>query len=81
MVISSGKETCPMPFIRLISMLLIVVASAGLTVWLGTLVAGTSAAPWAGWGILVVVTLVAYLAWRFIHDRTAARNRPDRAGE
>jgi hypothetical protein len=70
-----------MPLIRLLSMLLIVVASAGLTVWLGTLLSGTSAAPWARWGVIVVVTLVAYLAWRFIHDRTAARNRADRAGE
>jgi uncharacterized membrane protein YbhN (UPF0104 family) len=70
-----------MPFIRLLSMLMIVVVSAGLTVWLGTLVAATSAAPWAGWGILIVVTLVAYLAWRVIYDRTAGRSRPDRTGE
>jgi membrane protein implicated in regulation of membrane protease activity len=68
-----------MPFIRLISMLLIVVVSAGLTVWLGSTLSAATQTPWAGWGVLVAVTLVAYLAWRVVYDRTSTRggDRPD----
>lgn len=58
-----------MPLDRLVLMLVIVVASAGATIWLGTLLAASTQMSSAGWLVIVPVTLLAYVLWRVITDR------------
>jgi len=58
-----------MPLDRLVLMLVIVVAAAGATIWLGTLLAASTQMSSAGWLVIVAVTLLAYVLWRVITDR------------
>lgn len=57
-----------MPLDRLVLILVCVLAAAGVTVWIGTLVATAVAAPLA-WLALVPVALAALLLWRVVADR------------
>lgn len=58
-----------MPLDRLVLMLVIVVAAAGATIWLGTLLAAATQMSGAGWLVILPVTMVAYILWRVISDR------------
>lgn len=62
-----------MPLDRFVLLLVIVVAAAGATIGLGTLLVATTNAPVPGWMVLVPVTLVAFVVWRVIHDRLTNR--------
>jgi len=58
-----------MPLGRLVLMFFIVIAAAGATIWLGTLLSTTFEISGAGWIVMVPVTLVSYLVWRVVYDR------------
>jgi membrane protein implicated in regulation of membrane protease activity len=64
-----------MPLDRFVLMIVIVIAAAGATIWLGTLLAASMQISGAGWIVMVPVTLVAYVVWRVISDRL--RNSED----
>lgn len=57
-----------MPLDKFVLILVIVIAAAGGTIWLASLVA--SAANWPfGWAVLVPVALVVFVVWRVIAER------------
>ena len=62
-----------MPLDRLVLIIVIVLAAAGVTVWLGTMVAAAVQIPQVGWLIFVPVALVAYIAWRIVADRLGSK--------
>lgn len=64
-----------MPLDRFVLMIVIVIAAAGATIWLGTLLATSMQMSGAGWIVILPVTLVAYVLWRVISDRL--RNSED----
>ena len=64
-----------MPLDKFVLILVIVVLAAGVTVWVGTLVAATVQIPALGWAVSVPVALIAYVIWRVIAERL--RNRED----
>lgn len=57
-----------MPLDKLVLILLIVIAAAGVTVWLGALLLASFQVPGAGLA-LIPALLVAYVVWRVIADR------------
>ncbi|MBV7379192.1 hypothetical protein [Maritimibacter dapengensis] len=57
-----------MPLDKFVLILVAVIAAAGLTVWIGTLVAASLQMP-AGWLVLIPAALIAYVVWRVIADR------------
>lgn len=59
-----------MPLDKFVLILVAVIAAAGLTIWLATLVAASVAMP-LGWAMLVPALLVAYVLWRVIAERRA----------
>lgn len=62
-----------MPLDRLVLILVIVIAAAGITVWVGaTLVGALSVGP-GGIFLFVPLALIAYVAWRVISDRMSSR--------
>lgn len=63
-----------MPLDRLVLMLVIVVAAAGATIWLGTLLAAATQMSSSGWLVILPVSLVAYVLWRVIADRLGNRD-------
>ena len=66
-----------MPLDRFVLILVAVVAAAGATVFLVTLLFGTWLAPGLGLAVSIPVLLVAYVIWRVIADRvTEARDDP-----
>jgi len=58
-----------MPLDKFVLILVCVVAAAGLTVWLGTIVAATMQAPIIGWLVFIPALLIGYVVWRVIQDR------------
>ena len=62
-----------MPLDRFVLILVIVIAAAGLTVWLGTMIAAAVAFP-AGWLAVIPLALVTYVVWRVIAERIANRD-------
>lgn len=63
-----------MPLDRFVLILVIVIAAAGATVWIGTLIAASVQVP-AGWLSVIPVALIGYVLWRVISDRL--RNSDD----
>jgi membrane protein implicated in regulation of membrane protease activity len=63
-----------MPLDKFVLILVIVIAAAGLTVWVGTMVVASFQLP-GGWLVLIPAALVAYVVWRVIAERL--RNRDD----
>ena len=64
-----------MPLDKLVLIIVCVVAAAGATVWIGTLLlASTQLPPVAGLAILSIVTLCAYIAWRVISERVTNKD-------
>lgn len=57
-----------MPLDRFVLILVIVIAAAGVTVWLGTMIAASTQIP-AGWLSVIPVALIGYVVWRVISDR------------
>lgn len=57
-----------MPLDRFVLILVIVIAAAGATVWIGTLIAASVQVP-AGWLSVIPVALIGYVLWRVISDR------------
>ena len=62
-----------MPLDKFVLILVIVVAAAGVTVWLGALVASAIQIPGVGMLVAVPVLLIAYIVWRVIADRLRSR--------
>lgn len=59
-----------MPLDRLVLIIVCVIGAAAATVWAATaLIASTQLAPVAGLGVLSIVALCAYIAWRVISER------------
>ena len=58
-----------MPLDKFVLLLVIVVAAAGLTVWIGAMVAATMQIGGAGWLVFIPAALVAYVVWRVIAER------------
>lgn len=59
-----------MPLDKLVLIVVIVIAAAGATVWIGTLLAASLAiSPAVALSFLIPVGGVAYVAWRVIGDR------------
>ena len=65
-----------MPLDRLVLVLVIVVAAAGATVWLGALIAASVSIPF-GWLGIVPAALVVYVGWRVIAERLAEKDDYD----
>ncbi|MGR3541224.1 MAG: hypothetical protein ACU0BS_07330 [Hasllibacter sp.] len=66
-----------MPLDRFVLILVVVIAAAGATVWLASVVAGAFAFPF-GWVAIVPTALVAYVLWRMIADRLSEKDDYDR---
>lgn len=64
-----------MPLDKLVLILICVIAAAGVTVWLATLVMAALQIGSAGWLVFVPAALVGYVVWRVIADRL--KNRED----
>lgn len=62
-----------MPLDRFVLILVIVIGAAGVTVWLGTMVAAAVELP-GGWLVFLPAALVAYVVWRVIAERLANRD-------
>ncbi len=58
-----------MPLDRLVLILVIVIAAAGVTIWLGTMVAAAMQVPQIGWFVVIPVALIIYIGWRVIIER------------
>lgn len=63
-----------MPLDKFVLILVIVIAAAGLTVWVGTMVVASFQLT-GGWLVFIPAALVAYVVWRVIAERL--RNRDD----
>lgn len=61
-----------MPLDKFVLILVIVIAAAGATVWIGTLVAASMQMSF-GWLTLIPVVLVATILWRVIAERLSNR--------
>jgi len=61
-----------MPLDKFVLILVAVIAAAGLTVWVGTLVAASVQMP-LGWLMFIPLALIAYVVWRVIADRIGNR--------
>ncbi|GGD29216.1 hypothetical protein [Sinisalibacter lacisalsi] len=59
-----------MPIDKFVLILVVVIAAAGITVWIATMVAAAVQFP-LGWFVVIPVMLVAYVAWRVIAERLA----------
>jgi membrane protein implicated in regulation of membrane protease activity len=62
-----------MPLDKFVLILVAVIAAAGLTVWLATLIATFGTLP-IGWVGLIPAALVLYVVWRVIADRLANKD-------
>ncbi len=58
-----------MPLEKFVLILVIVVAAAGVTVWLGTMAAAAMQIGGPAWAMFIPALLVAYVVWRVIADR------------
>ncbi|TYB83566.1 hypothetical protein [Maritimibacter fusiformis] len=62
-----------MPLDKFVLILVIVIGAAGVTVWLGTMIAASMQLPF-GWLVFLPAALVAYVVWRVIAERLANRD-------
>ena len=58
-----------MPLDKLVLILVLVVAAAGVTVWLGVLAAAALQFSGPVWLVFIPVALIAYVVWRVIAER------------
>ncbi len=58
-----------MPLDKFVLLLVIVLAAAGITVWVASLVLASLQMPAAGWALFVPAVLVGYVVWRVIAER------------
>ena len=58
-----------MPLDKMVLVLVCVVAAAGVTIWIGGLVAAAWQVPAVGWLAAIPAALVGYVIWRVIADR------------
>ncbi|PWE34434.1 hypothetical protein DDZ14_00680 [Maritimibacter sp. 55A14] len=63
-----------MPVDRLVLILVCVFATAGVTLFLGTLLSGLVRSPALSWLVVIPVALIAYLIFRVISDRLSKRD-------
>lgn len=63
-----------MPLDKFVLILVIVIAAAGLTAWVGAMVVASFELP-GGWLLFIPAALVGYVVWRVIAERL--RNRDD----
>lgn len=61
-----------MPIDKFVLILVIVIGAAGVTVWIGTLVAASVQMPLA-WMALIPAALIGYVLWRVLADRLMNR--------
>ena len=61
-----------MPLDRFVLILVAVIAAAGITLWLGALVAASLDFPF-GLSFLIPVALIAYVLWRAIAERVSSK--------
>ena len=66
-----------MPLDRFVLILVIVIAAAMATVWLGAWVASSVAVP-LGWALIVPLLLAAYVLWSVVSDRVRTDDPYDR---
>ena len=64
-----------MPRDKLVLILICVIAAAGLTVWIGAMVAAAMQMPAFAWFFVLPALLVGYVVWRVIAERV--RNSED----
>jgi len=62
-----------MPLDKLVLLIVVVIAAAGATVWLGAFVVATMELPLLGWGLAIPVLLVGYVLWRVISERLTSK--------
>ncbi|SMY07891.1 hypothetical protein [Flavimaricola marinus] len=58
-----------MPLERLMLILVIVVAAAGATIWVGSILVASTVSPGGALAIAIPTALVAYIIWRVIAER------------
>lgn len=58
-----------MPLDKFVLIIVIVIAAAGLTVWIGTMAVAAFSIPGPGWLIFIPAALIGYVAWRVLADR------------
>ncbi len=58
-----------MPLDRFVLIVVITVAAAGATVWIGAMLVNALALSPAGWVLFMPAALVAYVVWRVIAER------------
>lgn len=58
-----------MPLDKFVLILVAVIAAAGVSIWLGVVLAATLQVPSIGWTILFPIALVGYVVWRVISER------------
>lgn len=58
-----------MPLDRLMLILVIVIAAAGATVWVGSLFLAATVSPASALAIAIPTALVAYIVWRVVAER------------
>lgn len=58
-----------MPLDKFVLLLVVVIAAAGITVWLATLAMAALQLGGLGWLVFVPVALVVYVVWRVISER------------
>lgn len=61
-----------MPLDRLVLILVCVIAAAGLTVWVGSMVVAALQIPAVGWMVFMPAALVGYVVWRVIAERLSS---------
>lgn len=61
-----------MPLDRFVLILVVVIAAAGLTVWIASFVAAAWQLPFV-WTAVIPAALVAYVVWRVIAERIGNR--------
>lgn len=62
-----------MPLDRLVMMLVVVVATAGVTIFMVAFVAAALMSPLLGLPALILISLVGYVIWRVVADRIRSR--------
>lgn len=61
-----------MPLDKFVLIVVCVIVAAGVTVWLGSMVAAAVQFPALGWAAILPVVLIGYVAWRVISDRLSS---------
>ncbi len=58
-----------MPLEKIVLIIVSVIAAAGVTVWVGTMLMATLQVPVAGWLLFIPAMLIGYIVWRVVAER------------